>query len=310
MVPAQLPIVLAEVSDKIVTNWQHVAIGCFFLVTILAFATCRCLLGMLIEGTILGTYLVFLTHEFLLDPVMRDAVLAERGQGYYAVAFASLLLPLLIGIMVYVRQGRGGANPPPGEGHSDGVSKAERLACPACHEPFPLRRLLFSGWRKECPSCHATLMLDPRSGAWVGALVGLSGAGVLVGFGTERLLYVWSLACLLALSSLLTVALVVLLGALVPADERVNAGYLRHRMGAWGVIFIAGIALQLLASLGVRIWSHPASPSGFWFVVILHLLGGLMVLVSIPFLLFGRRGLFRHGPSLSGTSPSPEASGQ
>jgi hypothetical protein len=100
---SQTPVLLAEVSDKIPSNWQHVAAGLFLLLTISAFAKCRCLVGMLLEFAILGACLLFLVQGPLFDAAMREAVLQEQGIGYYVVALVSLLLPVVVGIVLYRR---------------------------------------------------------------------------------------------------------------------------------------------------------------------------------------------------------------
>jgi hypothetical protein len=121
-----IPILLAEVSDKIPSKGAFLVVGLIFLCTVSVFAVRQWLWLMLLELTIIVIGIWMIAQELILDTSMRAAILKEQGTAYYVIAFTSLVLPVITGIALYARKKRTPANrasdatskPTPGAGSS------------------------------------------------------------------------------------------------------------------------------------------------------------------------------------------------
>ncbi len=112
----QIPIILAEVSDKIPCKGAFVFVGAVFLCAVSIFAVQRCLWAVVLELTIMGVGVLVVAQEFFFDIQMRDAVIAEQGMSYYVTAFVSLTLPIVSGITLYaVSRNHTGQQPASGD---------------------------------------------------------------------------------------------------------------------------------------------------------------------------------------------------
>jgi len=98
----EIPIILAEVSDKVPSKGAFLIVCAVFLCAVSFFAVKRWLWPMLLEFTIIGIGTVMIVQEFMLDRFMRDAIIAEQGVTYFVIALVSLIFPVIMGITLFV----------------------------------------------------------------------------------------------------------------------------------------------------------------------------------------------------------------
>jgi uncharacterized paraquat-inducible protein A len=186
--------------------------------------------------------------------------------------------------------------------------ESKRLQCPSCGEPFPLRRLYRFGWRKECPSCGAGLKVEPRSGARIGAAIGLAGGVLLVVVGPERLLDWRWLATVFVASAILTSCLLLRYGSLVPVEDADDADVVRA-VKMWWPLSLGGLAVQVLVGAVMRVWP-PTEPKAIVAMIGVYLVGALATILAMVLALFGRGGILRRQTARPDqTPPSAVASG-
>jgi hypothetical protein len=101
-VVAMLPVVLAEVSDKIPSKMAFCLVGCFFLFIVVLFASRHWFWAMSLEFVVIALGTWGLSYELLRDRFMREAIIDEQGWTYFLIAGTSLLLPVLAGTTYYL----------------------------------------------------------------------------------------------------------------------------------------------------------------------------------------------------------------
>ncbi|MEI8123095.1 MAG: hypothetical protein WCI20_13750 [bacterium] len=97
-----IPIVIAEVSDKIPGKMGFVGVGLICLALVCLFAWQKWGWSMVLEFVVIGLGAWGLIQEFVMDNAMREAIIAEQGLSYYIIASVSLLVPVIVGTVIYI----------------------------------------------------------------------------------------------------------------------------------------------------------------------------------------------------------------
>jgi hypothetical protein len=149
------------------------------------------------------------------------------------------------------------------------------------------------------------LKVESRSGARIGAAIGLAGGVLLVAVGPERLLDWRWLATVFVASAILTSCLLLRYGLLVPVEDADGV----RAAKTWWPLSLGGLAVQVLAGAVMRVWP-PTEPKVILAMIGVYLVGALAMVLAMVLALFGRGGILRRQTARPDqTPPSAMASG-